>query len=114
VALQIGFLLFPRVQPLDLTGAYDVLASMADTKVRLISKTRDCITSNTGLVMRSDTSFEGCPPLDVLGVPGGDGVSDLITDHETLAFLRHHAAHARYISPICANARLVHEAAARL
>ncbi|MFP6560708.1 DJ-1/PfpI family protein [Paraburkholderia sp. B3] len=104
MALQIGFLIFPRVQLLDLTGPYDVLASMADTEVRLISKTRDCITSNTGLVMRSDTSFEDCPPLDVLCVPGGSGVGDLIPDQETLAFLRRQAAHARYITSVCTGA----------
>ncbi|WP_027793865.1 DJ-1/PfpI family protein [Paraburkholderia acidipaludis] len=104
MALQIGFLLFPRVQLLDLTGPYDVLASMADTEVRLISKTRDCITSNNGFVMRSDTSFEDCQPLDVLCVPGGNGVGDLLSDQETLAFLRRQAAHARYITSVCTGA----------
>jgi cyclohexyl-isocyanide hydratase len=104
MALQIGFLIFPRVQLLDLTGPYDVLASMPDTEVRLIWKTRDCITSNTGFVMRSDTSFEDCPPLDVLCVPGGSGVGDLIPDEETLAFLRRHAAQARYITSVCTGA----------
>lgn len=104
MALQIGFLVFPRVQLLDLTGPYDVLASMADTEVRLISKTRDCITTNNGLVMRSDTSFEDCPPLDVLCVPGGSGVGDLIADQATLAFLRHHAAHVRYLTSVCTGA----------
>jgi cyclohexyl-isocyanide hydratase len=64
MSLQIGFLVFPRVQQLDLTGPYDVLASMPDTEARLIWKSRDCITSSTGLVMRPDTTFDDCPLLE--------------------------------------------------
>ncbi|WP_028224145.1 DJ-1/PfpI family protein [Paraburkholderia ferrariae] len=104
MALQIGFLIFPRVQQLDLTGPYDVLASMPDTEVRLISKTRDCITSSTGLVLTPDTTYETCPQLDVLCVPGGSGVGDLIPDEETLAFLRRQAAGARYVTSVCTGA----------
>ena len=36
MTLQIGLLLFPQVQQLDLTGPYDVLASLPDVKVHLI------------------------------------------------------------------------------
>jgi cyclohexyl-isocyanide hydratase len=104
MSLQIGFLLFPRVQQLDLTGPYDVLASMPETEVRLIAKTGDCITSSTGLVMRPDTTYDDCPPLDVICVPGGSGVGDLIPDTATLDFLRHTARHARYVTSVCTGA----------
>jgi len=101
MALQTGFLLFPRVQPLDLTGPYDVLASMPDTSVRLVWKTRDAVTSSTGMVLSPDTTFDDCPQLDVLCVPGGSGVADLIQDDETLAFVRRQAEHARYVTSVC-------------
>lgn len=104
MALQIGFLLFPRVQQLDLTGPYDVLASMPDTEVRLIWKTRDCITSSTGMVLTPNMTYDECPPLDVICVPGGSGVGDLIPDEATLAFLRRHAAQARYVTSVCTGA----------
>lgn len=104
MALQIGFLLFPRVQQLDLTGPYDVLASMPDTQARLIWKTLDPVRSSTGLVLTPDTTFEDCPPLDVICVPGGSGVSQLIPDDETLAFLRRQAATARYVTSVCTGA----------
>ncbi|MDT9646959.1 DJ-1/PfpI family protein, partial [Pseudomonas sp. JV245A] len=38
MAVQIGFLLFPEVQQLDLTGPHDVLASLPDVQVHLIWK----------------------------------------------------------------------------
>lgn len=104
MALQIGFLLFPGVQQLDLTGPYDVLASMPDTQARLIWKTLDPVRSSTGLILTPDTTFEDCPPLDVICVPGGSGVSKLIPDDETLAFLRHQADTARYVTSVCTGA----------
>lgn len=101
MALQIGFLLFPRVQQLDLTGPYDVLASMPDTSARLVWKTRGPITSSTGMVLSPDTTFDDCPQLDVLCIPGGSGVGDLMLDEETLAFVRRQAEHARYVTSVC-------------
>ena len=104
MALQIGFLLFPNVQQLDLTGPYDVLASMPDTQARLIWKTLEPVRSSTGLVLTPDTTFDDCPPLDVICVPGGSGVSQLIPDDETLAFLRRQASGARYVTSVCTGA----------
>ncbi len=101
MALQIGFLLFPRVQPLDIAGPYDVLASMPDNSVRLVWKTRDAVVSATGMVLVPDTTFDDCPPLDVLCVPGGSGVGDLLQDDETLAFVRSQGERARYITSVC-------------
>ncbi|RQH08942.1 DJ-1/PfpI family protein [Paraburkholderia dinghuensis] len=104
MALQIGFLLFPRVQQLDLAGPYDVLASMPDTSVRLVWKTRDPVTSTTGMVLTPDTTFDDCPQLDVLCIPGGSGVADLLLDEATLAFVRRQAKHARYVTSVCTGA----------
>jgi cyclohexyl-isocyanide hydratase len=101
MALQIGFLLFPDVQQLDLTGPYDVLASMPDTSARLVWKTREPIKSSTGMVLSPDTTFDDCPPLDVLCIPGGSGVGNLMLDEETLAFVRRQAEHARYVTSVC-------------
>jgi len=101
MALQIGFLVFPNVQQLDLTGPYDVLASMPDTQARLVWKTLDPVRSSTGLVLKPDTTFGDCPPLDVICVPGGSGVSQLIPDDDALAFLRRKASTARYVTSVC-------------
>lgn len=68
MALQIGFLLFPQVQQLDLTGPYDVLASLPDVQVHLIWKDLVPVTASTGLVLKPTTTFEDCPALDVICV----------------------------------------------
>ena len=101
MTLQIGFLLFPQVQQLDLTGPYDVLASLPDVKVHLIWKDLMPITASTGLLLKPTTTFDECPALDVICVPGGSGVGPLMEDDETLAFIKTQAANARYVTSVC-------------
>ncbi|WP_248800375.1 isonitrile hydratase [Pseudomonas sp. MWU13-2105] len=101
MTLHIGFLLFPKVQQLDLTGPYDVLFSLPDVRIHLIWKDLAPITSSTGLVFTPTTTFEDCPPLDVICIPGGAGVGPLMEDTETLSFIVRQAAQARYITSVC-------------
>ncbi len=98
---HIGILLFPGVQQLDLTGPYEVFASLPDTKVHLIWKDRAPVTSATGLVLGPTMTFAECPKLDVICVPGGGGVNALLEDAETLAFVRAQAQQVRYVTSVC-------------
>lgn len=77
MTLHIGILVFPGVQQLDLTGAYEVFASDPGAKVHLIWKDPSAIASATGLVLAPTMTFGECPALDVLGIPGGGGVNAL-------------------------------------
>ena len=101
MAVQIGFLLFPEVQQLDLTGPHDVLASLPDVKVHLIWKDLMPVTASTGLVLKPTITFDDCPPLDVICIPGGTGVGALMEDPQALAFIRQQAARARYVTSVC-------------
>ena len=104
MTLQIGLLVFPRVQQLDLTGPYEVFASLPGATVHLVWKTEEPVTSATGLVLAPTATFADCPPLDVLCVPGGAGVNALMQDGNTLAFIRRQADGARYITSVCTGA----------
>lgn len=102
--MEIGFLVFPKVQQLDLTGPYEVFASWPGARVRLIAKTLDRIVTASGLALLPDTTFNDCPALDVICVPGGAGINPLLTDDETLAFLRRQADGARFTTSVCTGA----------
>ncbi|CAO4175070.1 DJ-1/PfpI family protein [Methylorubrum aminovorans] len=104
MTVDIGFLAFPRVQQLDLTGPYEVLAMVPGARVHLVAKTRDPLASATGLVLTPTVTFTECPTLDVICVPGGGGVNPLMEDGETLDFLRRQAAGARYLTSVCTGA----------
>ena len=102
--IEIGFLVFPDVQQLDLTGAYEVFASWPEARVRLIWKNREPIVSVTGLRLLPDETFDECPRLDVVCVPGGDGINALLVDEAVLEFLRRQAASARFVTSVCTGA----------
>jgi cyclohexyl-isocyanide hydratase len=104
MTLHIGILVFPNVQQLDLTGPYEVFASIPGAKVHLIWKDRAPLASATGLVLTPTMIFAECPALDVLCVPGGKGINALLQDAEVLGFLRAQAARARYVSSVCTGA----------
>jgi cyclohexyl-isocyanide hydratase len=99
-ALQIGLLVFPRVTQLDLTGPVQVFSSAPNTDVRLVWKRIEPIESDS-ITLTPTITFDDCPQLDVLCVPGGYGTDELVNDEEVLAFVRRQAAGAKYITSVC-------------
>ena len=102
--LNIGFLLFPRLTQLDLTGPYEVFSRLPGARVRLVWKTLEPVRADTGIGMLPDTTLAECPPLDLVCVPGGPGVAALMEDAEILDFLRRQTAGARYVTSVCTGA----------
>ncbi len=99
--LHIGILLYPDVTQLDATGPAQVLSRVPGAKLHMIWKTRDPVATDAGFSIVPTTSFAECPQLDVICVPGGAGQMALMTDAETLDFLRRQAAEARYVTSVC-------------
>ncbi|PNB75254.1 dimethylglycine dehydrogenase, partial [Pseudomonas sp. FW305-BF6] len=62
------------------------------------------VTASTGLVLKPTITFDDCPPLDVICIPGGGGVGPLMEDEQTLAFIKTQAATARYVTSVCTGA----------
>jgi cyclohexyl-isocyanide hydratase len=106
-SLSVGMVLFPGLTQLDLTGAYEVLARMPNTRVSLVASTLDPVRSEWGLTIVPDATYADAPPLDVLCVPGGWGVNARLDDDELLDFLRARGDHARYITSVCSGSLLL-------
>jgi len=105
--LQIGFLLFPNVTQLDLTGPAQVLSRVPGAAVQLVAREYAPVATDVGFTLNPTTTFDDCPQLDVLCVPGGFGIVDQIGDEQTLAFLRRQATQARYVTSVCNGALLL-------
>lgn len=98
---HIGFLLYPDLTQLDLTGPAQFLSRAPGAKVHYIWKAIEPIPSDAGLALMPTTTFKDCPQLDLICVPGGAGQTALMTDEETLAFLRRQAVNAKYVTSVC-------------
>jgi cyclohexyl-isocyanide hydratase len=97
----IGMLIFPRLTQLDMTGPYEVLARLPNSKVHLVAHSLDAVTTDRGMQIMPTVTFADCPPLDVVMVPGGPGQQDLMEDEMVLAFLRRQAKGAKYVTSVC-------------
>jgi cyclohexyl-isocyanide hydratase len=94
-------LIFPRLTQLDMTGPYEVLARLPNTKVDLVAASLDPVTTDRGMQIVPTVTYDTCPPLDVIMVPGGPGQQGLMEDEAALSFLRRQAASAKYITSVC-------------
>jgi cyclohexyl-isocyanide hydratase len=103
----VGMVLFPRLTQLDATGPYEVLSRLPDTRVHLVAARPGPIASDSGLVLVPDGTFAEAPIFDILCVPGGNGVTDVLEDEELLDFLRRQGAQARYVTGVCTGGLLL-------
>ncbi len=99
--MRTGFLLFDRITQLDLTGPFEVLASVPDAQMHVIAKTLDPVKSDRGLRIVPSTTYADCPELDMLVVPGGPGINTLLNDDQTLDFIARMATRTKYVASVC-------------
>ncbi len=94
--------LFDDMTQLDLTGPLEIFSRFPETQIYLIAKSKDAIRCDRGLKIIPDTTFESCPEnLDVLFVPGGAGVSNVLEDKVYLDFISTQGKYANYITSVC-------------
>ncbi len=102
--IHIGLLLFPKITQLDMTGPLQVLARVPNAKVHILWKKIEPVMSDAGLALLPNMTFEACPPLDVICVPGGGGQVDLMDDAEVIAFVRRQGLQAKFVTSVCTGA----------
>jgi cyclohexyl-isocyanide hydratase len=78
-----------------------VFSSVPGAKVHLIWKRIEPVPTDTVMMLTPTITFADCPQLDVICVPGGAGINDMVNDEEMLAFLRKQAGAAKYVTSVC-------------
>lgn len=107
----VGIPLYPGFDSLDVLGPYQTF-TFAGMKRYLLAETLDLVTSFEGVSIKPDQTFEGCPPLDLLFVPGGsDPVGMLLKGHPGnnayLDFLSAKAKEVKLVCSVCNGALLL-------
>ncbi|HEY8966988.1 MAG TPA: DJ-1/PfpI family protein, partial [Candidatus Methylacidiphilales bacterium] len=105
--LAIVGLVFPKIEQLDFTGPYGVLARLPNSAFHVVSKDGKPVADSRGLLLTPSFDFASAPRADVLVIPGGQGQHDLMEDEATLDFIRRQAAHARYVFSVCTGSLLL-------
>lgn len=125
--LQIGVLLFDGVEPLDAIGPAQVFWSLQSARrfvpdvgaveVHMVAERDEPVATRGGFFVLPTVTYDDCPHLDVLIVPGGTGEEDRAhpetatsgrlfqSRHEaTLAFVRDASATAVITASVCTGA----------
>ncbi len=99
--LRIAFLLFPNVTQLDLSGPAQILSRLGEAQVDLVWKTRDPVPTDAGFSILPTAIFAEVPYADILCVPGGFGLNDVIADDEAMAWVGAVGAGATWVTSVC-------------
>jgi len=115
----IGIYLFDRAEELDFVGPWEILTASAmlheqaggtPDRVLTIAQSCDPVRCNKGMRVLPDATFDDHPPLDVVLVPGGNGVRTEVDNEVGIAWLRGVCATASWVTSVCTGALLLHEA----
>jgi putative intracellular protease/amidase len=102
----VGMLLYPGMTLLDLLGPQTVLSTSCN--IHLVWKNRSLLETDSGVVLRPNATFAGCPQdLDVLFVGGGPGQIEVMQDPETLRFMADRGARAKYVTSVCSGSLIL-------
>ncbi len=99
--LSIAFLLFPGVTQLDLTGPAQFLSRLGNTRLDLVWATLDPVMTDAGFAILPTATFDDIETADILCIPGGMGVTDVMGDMHAMAWVRRIAADAAWVTSVC-------------
>lgn len=105
--LNIGSLLFPQVDQIDLTGPFEVFSRIPNSTHQIIAKEKKPVRDTRGLILTPEKVLSQAGQLDLLHVPGGPGQEALMDDEETLTFIREQAANASHVFSVCTGALMI-------
>ncbi len=109
---RVGILIFDDVEVLDYCGPFEVFSvtrmdesrrtqEKSPFEVLLVAETLDHVTTTGGMRVLPDITFEDCPALDILVVPGGLGTRREMANPAVLAFVKAQAATADLVASVC-------------
>ncbi|WCL54628.1 DJ-1/PfpI family protein [Gimibacter soli] len=101
MTIEIGFLLFNGMTQLDFAGPFEVLSRVPGARVHLVADSLDPITADTHLRLLPTVTYDDCPALNVVCVPGGPHVESVYENAAAIDFLRRQAAQADYVTSVC-------------
>ena len=106
----IGIVIYPGMTTLDVVGPQTVFAGLPNVDIHRVWKTLEPITGDDGMVIVPDTTFDDCPPVDVICIGGGRGQSAVIDDPEILGFLKAQGQTAKFVTSVCGGSEFLAKA----
>ena len=113
--MNFGVLIFPDAEELDFVGPWEMItmwAKVADgpDKCLIVAETTAPVVCAKGLSVNPHVSFDGCPQLDVLLVPGGQGTRREVGNAVLVDFVARQARGCSSVLSVCTGSFILHAA----
>ena len=111
VRKSIGVLIYRDVQALDVAGPMDAFAAanVANASGRLVpayevfavASSKRMVVTESGLTLKPQYTFESCPQMDTLVIPGGSALRDARFARTLAPWISQKARRTRRVAAIC-------------
>ena len=108
--MKIVILLFDNYTALDLVGPYEVLNKLPDSKIYLAGIERKEYKDTYGLRILADNSIDEISEADILLIPGGSGIDNLLKNKEVLDWIRKIDSITKWTVSVCSGSLLLAQA----
>jgi transcriptional regulator GlxA family with amidase domain len=119
--LKTGILVYPEVEVLDFCGPFEVFSvtRLDETKRReepspfdvfLVAESADPVRTTGGMRILPDRTFDNCPALDLLVVPGGWGARREIDNPRLIEWVKQQGTGAKLVTSVCTGSFLLGKA----
>ncbi|MEX2115056.1 MAG: DJ-1/PfpI family protein [Pirellulales bacterium] len=107
----LGIVLYPRFELLDVYGPAEMFGNLiGKVRIVMVAEKAGPVASTQGPKVQADYSFEDCPPLDLIMVPGGFGTMSELKNETLLTWLRTRAEQAEIVMSVCSGSALLAKA----
>jgi len=114
----VGIVVFNSVEVLDFCGPFEVFSvtrlheerrreEPSPFEVLLVAEKNDAVHTTGGMKVIPDHTFESCPKLDILVVPGGWGTRKELKNPVMLDWLRNRALEVETMTSVCTGSMLL-------
>jgi transcriptional regulator GlxA family with amidase domain len=115
---RVGIMLFENIEVLDFCGPFEVFSvtrlneerrreDPSPFDVLLVAEKNEPVVTTGGMKVIPDHTFESCPKLDILVVPGGWGTRKELKNPVMLDWLRIRAAEVETLTSVCTGSMLL-------
>lgn len=108
---QLGALIFPGFELLDLYGPLQMFGMLKDDfELHLVAEKESAVVSNQGPLSMATQAFDDSPDYDIVLVPGGAGTRQEVHNQALLSWLASQADKAEYMLSVCTGSALLAKA----
>ena len=115
---RVGIVIFENIEVLDFCGPFEVFSvtrlyeerrreEPSPFEVLLVAERNEPVVTTGGMKVIPDHTFENCPKLDILVVPGGWGTRKELNNPVMLDWLRTRAGEVETLTSVCTGSMLL-------